>query len=166
MFTMFSTVFSCQRYRRRLRVLCVCALLCCTCLPLWAVDAYAATVYENQPPLQEEELLKFIKVFPQFREWAASHGEKAYPKVNQGKADFAYSENAARWVESHGWDPARFFSVMGRAAAALFIVAEGSEVSETPPPDMPSVTQADLNLVRSHFKALLESNRDASPINQ
>ncbi len=136
------------------------------CVFLVCANAHAATVYENQEPIQEKELLAFIAVLPDFRVWANTHKEEAYPKVTQGKADFAYSDKAAQWVTSRGWNPDRFFSVMGKAAAALFIVAEGSEVTKTPPPDMPMVTQAELNLVRTHFKALLESGRDAPPINQ
>ncbi len=133
---------------------------------LFCTHAQAATVYENQAPIQEKELMAFIALLPDFRVWADTHKEEAYPKVTQGKADFAYSDGAAQWVSSRGWDPARFFSVMGKAAAALFIVAEGGEVTKTPPPDMPTVTQAELTLVREHFKALLESGREAPPINQ
>ncbi len=128
--------------------------------------ASAKTVYDNQSPMTDKELVSFIELLPRFRAWASSNNEVASPSITEGKADFVYSENAAAWVKSNGWEPRRFFSVMGRAAAALFIVAEGSEMPKTKPTDMPNVTNDELELVRRHLAELLNAGSDAPPINQ
>ncbi len=144
--------------------LCSIAFLCA--LVLFAGNhALAKTVYDGQPPMTDKELLGFIELLPRFRAWTSSQGEDAAPSVNDGEADFVYSENAAAWVKARGWDPKRFFSVMGRAAAALFIVAEGSELTGKKPVDMPAVTQEELDLIRRHLAALLHAGSDAPPIN-
>ncbi len=128
--------------------------------------ALAKTVYDDQALMTNEELLGFIDLLPKFRAWASSNGESASPGITDGKADFIYSENAAEWVKARGWDAKRFFSVMGRAAAALFIVAEGNEMPNKKPTDMPNVSQEELELVRRNLAALLHAGSDAPPINQ
>ena len=123
-----------------------------------------ATVYENQPPVQEKELLSFLELLPAFRSWAQAHQEEAHPVLRQGKADFLYSPRAARWVTEHGWQPVRFFCVMGRMAAALVIVAEGNDMGNTRPPDMPGVSDSELELARRHMGAMLKAGGHAPPI--
>ena len=123
-----------------------------------------ATVYEKQPPVQERELLSFLELLPAFRSWAQGNQEEAHPVLRQGKADFLYSPAAARWVTEHGWQPVRFFCVMGRMAAALVIVAEGNDMGNTRPPDMPQVSETELELARRHMGAMLRAGGQAPPI--
>lgn len=93
-----------------------------------------------------KELIGFLEILPRFRAWAKENKEEAHPVLRNGKADFLYSPQAAAWVESQGWNPLRFFSVMGRMAAALVIVEEGNDMSGTRPRDMPGVTEEELAL--------------------
>ena len=123
-----------------------------------------ATVYEKQPPVQEKELLSFLELLPAFRSWAQTNQEEAHPVQRQGKPDFLYSPNAAQWVKEHGWQPVRFFCVMGRMAAALVIVAEGNDMGNTRPPDMPPVSESELHLARRHMGAMLQAGGHAPPI--
>lgn len=126
----------------------------------------AATVYDNQPPVTDKELLSFLELQPRFRAWAEEHREDAHPVLRNGKADFLYSPHAAEWVRAQGWDPVRFFCVMGRTAAALFIVEEGNDMKGTRPRDMPSVSEAELALTRRHLGTMLKVLNDAPPINR
>ena len=124
-------------------------------------------VYDNQPPVSDKELVAFMEVLPLFRAWAISSKEDAHPYVNKaGKADFVFSVNAANWVRQRGWEPTRFFCVMGRTAAALTIVEEGNDLVTKRPSDMPTVTEAELELVRRHLATLLKAGNDAPPIKQ
>ena len=122
-----------------------------------------ANVYAGQPEVTEKELLAFAELLPQFRAWARAAREEAHPVVRDGKADFLYSPNAAEWVTGKGWQPARFFCVMGRLAAALVIVEEGNDMGSRPA-DMPSVTNEELALTRRHLGLLLTAGGDAPPI--
>lgn len=122
-----------------------------------------ANVYAGQPAVTEKELLAFADLLPQFRAWARAAQEEAHPVVRDGKADFLYSPNAAEWVAAKGWQPARFFCVMGRLAAALVIVEEGNDMGSRPA-DMPSVTNEELALTRHHIGILLTAGGDAPPI--
>lgn len=127
--------------------------------------AQAKTVYEKQEPITDKELVSFMEILPHFRAWAASSGEEAHPTVTKaGKPDFVYSNKAAEWVKARDWDPVRFFSVMGRAAAALAIVEEGNDMVTKKPTDMPKVTESELDLVRRHLASLLRAGNDAPPI--
>lgn len=151
----------CAQAARPLRaVLCVVLALCV----LSAATAFAKNVYENQPSITDKELLSFMELLPHFRAWAASVREEAHPIIKAGKADFLYSAKAAEWVQVRGWEPSRFFCVMGRAAAALSLVAEGNDATAQRPPDMPSVTPQEIALVRRHLAALLKAGSDAPPI--
>ena len=125
--------------------------------------AGAANVYAGQPAVTEKELLAFAEVLPRFRAWARDGHEEAHPVVRAGKADFLYSPQAAEWVTAQGWQPARFFCVMGRLAAALVIVEEGNDMG-TRPADMPSVSPEELALTRRHLGILLTAGGDAPPI--
>ncbi len=138
----------------------------CVVILLSGGTAFTKTVYEGQPPMTDKELVSFIDLLPHFRAWATSNADNTAPSISDGKADFAYSEKAAEWVKARGWDPNRFFAIMGRAAAALFIVAEGNEMSNKKTTDMPVVSQSELELVRRHLAALLQAGSDAPPINQ
>ena len=124
-----------------------------------------ANVYAGQPAVTEKELLAFAEVLPRFRAWARDGHEEAHPVVRAGKADFLYSPQAAEWVTAQGWQPARFFCVMGRLAAALVIVEEGNDMG-TRPADMPSVSPEELALARRHLGTLLTAGGDAPPIRQ
>lgn len=142
-------------------------VFCAVVLFLFSVQGWAKSVYENQPAVTDRELVAFMELLPHFRAWAASFREDAHPSVDKaGQADFTYSAKAADWVKTRGWEPARFFSVMGRAAAALSIVEEGGDVSGKRPPDMPAVSQQELELVRRHLAGLLRAGSDAPPINR
>lgn len=142
-------------------------MLCTAVLLLLAQTGWAKNVYADQPPVTDKELVAFMEILPQFRAWAASSKEEAHPSVDKsGKADFVFSPKAAEWVKQRGWDPVRFFSVMGRAAAALSMVEEGSDASGKRPPDMPAVTQQEMELVRRHLGSLLKAGSDAPPINR
>ncbi len=50
--------------------------------------AQAVTVYENQPPVTDKELVGFLEILPRFRAWAKEHKEEAHPVLRNGKADF------------------------------------------------------------------------------
>ncbi len=127
--------------------------------------ALAKNVYESQTPITDQELVKFIQILPQFRAWATSNKEQAQPQVVKGKADFTYSGAARQWVQARSWDARRFFNVMGKAAAALYILSEGQQA--TRPRDMPSVSQAELDIVQKHLTKLLEASRGgAAPMKQ
>ena len=141
--------------------------LCVGMMALAAASGWAKTVYDSQPPMTDKELVAFMELLPHFRAWAASSKEEAHPSVtSKGTPDFLYSKKAAEWVHTRGWEPARFFSVMGRAAAALSIIEEGHDISDKRPADMPAVTQQELELVRRHLAGLLKAGSDAPPINR
>ncbi|WP_298030826.1 serine/threonine protein phosphatase [uncultured Desulfovibrio sp.] len=146
-------------------------------LPVLAPDALAAraaqkkgaqptTVYDKQPPVTDKELVGFLEILPRFRAWAKESKEEAHPVLRNGKADFLYSPQATEWVRTQGWDPVRFFCVMGRMAAALVIVEEGNDMSGTRPRDMPGVTEEELALARRHLGTMLKAGGDAPPINR
>ncbi len=123
----------------------------------------AATVYDRQPPVTDKELLSFLDILPHFRAWAKAGNEEAHPVLRNGKADFMYSPKAAAWVQEQGWNPVRFFCVMGRMAAALAIVEEGNDMTGVRSSDMPEVTEGELALVRRHLGTMLKVSGDAPP---
>lgn len=136
----------------------LCGLLLCGVVPTLPQTAEAAavtTVYDGQARVEEKELLRFLDVLPQFRQWARANRIEAHPVLRKGKADFLYPEEAARWVEAQGWDARRFFCVMGRMAAALVIVEEGNDM-QVRPKDMPVVDKAEIELARTHLGSLLK----------
>ena len=136
----------------------LCGLLLCGLTVVVPVDVEAAavtTVYDGQGPVEEKELLRFLDVLPQFRNWARENRIEAHPVARRGKADFLYPDDAARWVEAKGWDARRFFCVMGRMAAALVIVEEGNDL-QVRPKDMPVVDKAEVELARKHLGSLLK----------
>lgn len=107
--------------------------------------------------------MRFAGLLPDFRKWCHAQGEKAHPAVRKGKADFVYSEAAAGWARSHGWDDRRFFCVMGRSAAALAtIMAEEGKKKPAHYKDMPKVSQKELDLVRLHLGELLKAGSEES----
>ena len=125
----------------------------------------ALSVYENQPPVTEKELLRFLDVLPQFRAWARAGNEEGHPILRNNKADFLYSPQAAAWVQQRNWDPVRFFCVMGRMAAALAIVEEGNEMGARSR-DMPDVTDDELALARKHLGSILKAGSSVPPISR
>ena len=123
-----------------------------------------ATVYYRQPPTTEKELLSFLELLPKFRSWARSTTRMvAYPRINNGRADFFYSEEAAAWIAGNGWKPVRFFCVMGRMAAALAIIEEGNDLRNARPADMPAVSADELELARLHLGELLKAGGEMPP---
>lgn len=118
-------------------------------------------VYEGEAPTSAQELDSFLGVLPRFRAWARENGEQVHPALKNGKADFVYSRKAAAWVREHGWQPKRFFCVMGRMAAAMVIVEEGNDLGATRPSDMPNITQSELDLARKNLGSLLRAGGDA-----
>lgn len=154
-----------KNYSRRLcgAVLCVLLLGGGLFLPVPAVAASAdvLSVYDGQGDVTEKELLRFLDLLPQFRRWARAGQEEAHPVLRRNKADFLYSDRAAQWVTEKGWDPRRFFCVMGRMAAALVLVEEGgNELAR--PKDMPPVSKAELELARKHLGSILKASLDTS----
>ena len=125
-----------------------------------------STVYEKQPPVTDKELLSFLDVLPHFRAWAKANNEEAHPTLTNGKPDFMYSPQAAAWVQQQGWDPVRFFCVMGRMAAALAIVEEGNDMNGVRSKDMPEVTEGELALARRHLGTMLKVSGDVAPISR
>ncbi|MDR1857599.1 MAG: hypothetical protein LBR22_10690 [Desulfovibrio sp.] len=125
--------------------------------PAPAAPAPAATnVYDGQPPVTEKELGAFLQTLPAFRVWARENREEAGPVDAGGKPDFQYSAAAGQWVKDHGWDPRRFFCVMGRMAAALVIVEEGNDMGRNRPRDMPEVRDEELDLTRRNIGSILK----------
>lgn len=124
------------------------------------------SVYAGQPPITEKELLAFVDILPQFRNWARAQREEAHPVLRGGEADFLFSQRAGEWVSEHGWDAPRFFCVMGKMAAALVIVEEGNDMKGTRPADMPDVAPQELSLARKHLGELLRVSFQAAPMSQ
>ena len=125
--------------------------------PLAAQNAAraGASVYA-QEPYTEKELVRFIESMPHFLAWAQASKAKLHPATNAaGKPDFIYTPEAAAKTQELGWEPKRFFCLLGRTAAALYLVAEGADRSDALPPDMPTVTAAEMALVRKHLASLL-----------
>lgn len=124
--------------------------------PQIKISQPGATVYDRQPIITETELNNFLPLLPQFRAWAKQNQEDAHPILNaNGKPDFQYSQKAAQWVASHGFQPARFFCIMGRMAAGLAIIEEGNDLAASRPRDMPPVDQKEISLARRHLGELL-----------
>jgi hypothetical protein len=121
-----------------------------------ATDVYAQDAYT------EKELVRFIESMPHFLAWARAGKATAYPVVNAaGQPDFAYTQEAAAKARELGWEPRRFFCILGRSAAALYIVEEGADLTQALPPDMPAVTDAEIALVRKHLASLLRAGSGA-----
>jgi len=117
-----------------------------------AQDVYAQGAYT------EKELVSFIESMPHFLAWSRANKAKAHPMVNAaGKPDFAYTPEAAVKARELGWEPRRFFCLLGRTAAALYLVEEGTDLMHALPPDMPTVTDAEIALVRKHLASLLRA---------
>ena len=115
-------------------------------------DVYAQGAYT------EKELVSFIESMPHFLAWSRTNKAKAHPVVNAaGKPDFSYTPEAAAKVQALGWEPRRFFCLLGRTAAALYLVEEGSDLMNALPPDMPTVTDTEIALVRKHLASLLRA---------
>lgn len=125
------------------------------------------TVYSGQPPVTDADVRQFVILLPQFRAWARQNHEDAHPILAaNGKPDFLYSPKAAQWLNEHKFNPARFFCVMGKMAAALVIVEEGNDLQGMRPQDMPAVTPSELDLARRHMGELLKAGGPPQPINK
>ena len=117
-----------------------------------APDVYAQGAYT------EEELVRFMESMPHFLAWVRASKAKVHPVVNAaGKPDFVYTPEAAARVRELGWEPGRFFCLLGRTAAALYLVSEGTDFMGALPPDMPTVTDVEMALVRKHLASLLRA---------
>jgi hypothetical protein len=117
-----------------------------------APDVYAQDAYT------EKELVRFIESMPHFLAWVRASKAKTHPVVNAaGKPDFVYPPEAAARAQELGWEPRRFFCLLGRTAAALYLVGEGTDLTHALPPDMPTVTETEMALVRKHLAALLRA---------
>lgn len=125
----------------------------------------AVSVYDRQPPVTEKEVVSFVDLLPRFRQWTRDNREEAHPVRRKGKADFLYSSEAAAWVKKEGWDPRRFFCVMGRMAAAVTILAEGNDMPARPG-DMPAVSKSELDLARVHMGSLLRAGGNGAALEQ
>lgn len=123
-------------------------------------------VYAGQTPLTEAEVNGFLALLPRFRSWARLSQEEAHPILKDGRPDFFYSPKSAQWVQAQGWEPRRFFCVMGKLAAALVIVEEGNDFKGTRPADMPAVNTEELNLARRHLGELLRAGESTAAIHE
>jgi len=125
------------------------------------LDVYA------QGSFTEKELVRFIESMPLFLAWARGSKAKAHPVVNAaGKPDFTYTPEVAAKAEELGWEPRRFFYLLGKAAAALYLVEEGTDrlqALQALPPDMPTVTETEMALVRKHLASLLRASAGGPP---
>lgn len=74
-----------------------------------------------------------------------------------GDLVFCTRRGLADHVGRLGWEPERFFCVMGRAAAALAIIEQGQEITDRLPADMPEVAPEELDLVQDRLPALLRA---------
>lgn len=119
-----------------------------------AQDVYA------QAPYTEKELVRFIESMPHFLAWARTHKGQARPRpvVNAaGKPDFSYTPEAAAKAQELGWEARRFFCLLGRTAAAVYLVEESTDAMQSLPPDMPPLTEAEMALARKHLASLLRA---------
>ena len=117
-----------------------------------APDVYAQDAYT------EKELVCFMESMPHFLAWVRTSKARVHPVVNAaGKPDFTYTPEAAAKTRELGWEPGRFFCLLGRTAAALYLVGEGTDFMQALPPDMPTVTEAEMALVRKHLASLLRA---------
>lgn len=133
-------------------------LMSLTLALLFTVPSFAGELYD-QPPFTPAELDRLIDDLPRFRAWVKANGEKVHPVLTaSGKPDFLYSPKTAAHVEQLEWEPRRFFCVMGRAAAALAIIEQGTELTSSPPADMPRVSSAEMNAVRNNLTGLLQAS--------
>ena len=122
-----------------------------------APDVYAQDAYT------EKELVRFMESMPHFLAWVREHKAKVHPVVNAaGKPDFVYTPEVAARARELGWEPRRFFCLLGRTAAALYLVSEGTDFMDALPPDMPTVTDAEMALVRKHLASLLRAGTGGS----
>ena len=134
-----------------------------------APEALPATVVPNPDvyasgEFDEQELLRFIDSMPRFLGWVREHKIAIHPDNSAtGKADFYYTEQAAAKVTELGWDAKRFFCLLGRTAAALYLVEEGSDQASDLPKDMPTVSKKEMSLVRKHLGSLLRAGTGSPP---
>ncbi|MBQ1845857.1 MAG: serine/threonine protein phosphatase [Desulfovibrio sp.] len=120
------------------------------------VPGQAFDVYRGQPDMTEDEIVRFAGDIGSFRSWSRATGEEAHPALAGGKPGFVYSAAAASWASSRGWEPVRFFCVMGRTAAAMAMVSEGEDFKSRPS-DMPAVSEKECGLVRRYLGELLRA---------
>ncbi|MBR4741435.1 MAG: hypothetical protein IK079_00860 [Desulfovibrio sp.] len=99
-----------------------------------------------------------MEVLPHFRTWAQKNHEEAHPTLTKGQPDFLYSAKAAQWVKEKGFDPRRFFCVMGKMAAALVVVEEGNDFHGTRPLDMPKVEENEVKLAAKNLDKMLTAS--------
>ena len=125
------------------------------------VPGKAFDVYRGQPDMTEDEIVRFAGDVAGFRSWSRAAGEEAHPALAGGRPGFVYSAAASSWAASRGWDPVRFFCVMGRTAAAMAVVSEGGDLKSRPA-DMPAVSEKECALVRRHLGELLRAASGAA----
>lgn len=113
--------------------------------------------FYSQPPMSEPELMRFIDTFPKFREWSRTSGDRPAPMTDgAGNPSFTWSEAAAAKVTALGWQPDRFFFVLGKAAACLAVIENGATYKDAGrPPDMPPVTDGEIAIVQRNLVSLL-----------
>lgn len=126
-------------------------------LGLAAHPAFAGSGFYDQPPLRELELQRFIDTFPVFKAWVRSSGERPAPGTDaNGAPTFTWTEPVAAKVRELGWEPERFFFVLGKTAAGLAIIENGDAYAGPQrPADMPPVTPGELALIQRDLVSLL-----------
>ena len=132
---------------------------------LWpCVDsAHAAEAgFYAQPPMREEELARFIDGFPAFKAWSRKTGDRPAPSIDAtGTPGFTWSDGAAAKARELGWQPERFFFVLGKAAACLAVIENDEDYSaKARPPDLPAVSKEEVALVQRHLVSLLRATSE------
>lgn len=130
-------------------------------LSVQSVHAAEAGFYA-QPPMSEAELARFIDSFPAFKAWSRKTGDRPAPSLDaSGNPAFTWSEGAAAKARELGWQPERFFFVLGKAAACLAVIENGEDYSaKARPPDMPSVSKEEVAAVQRHLVSLLRTTSE------
>lgn len=126
-------------------------------------SAHAAEAgFYAQPPMAEAELARFIDSFPAFKAWSRTTGDRPAPSLDaSGNPGFTWSEGAAAKARELGWQPERFFFVLGKAAACLAVIENGEDYSaKARPPDMPPVSKEEVAAVQRHLVSLLRTTSE------
>lgn len=121
-----------------------------------------AKPFHDQPPMANAEVERFVKDFPAFKQWmydSKLNSSSARPVVDkEGNPSFVWNENVVGWFEGKEWTPERFFYVMTHCSAGISLILHEDEFKgANRPPDMPLISDYELNLVRQYQKPLMDS---------
>lgn len=135
------------------------------CMLLFVVcgqGAVAGTVrdFHDQPPMTNEEVERFCADFSSFRMWMVQHElgrSAARPDVDaQGNPTFIWTAAVEPWFAERDWKPERFFYVMTHCSAGMMVLLHPDAFAgDNRPPDMPEISEYELNLVRQYMDDLI-----------